>query len=127
MDQMARVPLPVRVLIVDDDPSALDLLRDVLTTARFEVQTVLTAVDTVAVALSMRPDVILLDLVMPGMDGNQILNALRAHGIRAPAIAVTARPAMAGPGFFDVLGKPLDLERVVSLVADVVRFGRDLL
>jgi hypothetical protein len=62
---------------------------------------------------------------MPGKDGNAALTASREHGILAPAIAVTTRPDLAGPGFFDVLGKRLDIERVVSLVTDVVRYGQE--
>jgi two-component system, OmpR family, response regulator len=116
---------PPRVLIIDDDPLILQILHDILVSAHYDVYTLVNAGDAVDVALAIRPDAILLDLVLPETSGNEVLRALREHGVSAPVVALTGRPDLAGPGFFDVLAKPLVLAKVPSLVADVVRFGRD--
>jgi DNA-binding response OmpR family regulator len=126
---MSTVPSPTaRVLIIDDDPLIVQLLYDVLVSAQYDVYTLVSAGDAgdaVDVALAIRPDVILLDLLLPGTSGNEVLSALREHGVSAPVVAVTARPDLAGSGYFDVLAKPLVLAKVPGLVADVIRFGRD--
>ncbi|MCA1598483.1 MAG: response regulator, partial [Chloroflexi bacterium] len=56
------------VLVVDDDPLIVDLLRDILEGDEYQVEAVMGAA-TPGVARDLRPDVILLDLHMPGMDG----------------------------------------------------------
>jgi FixJ family two-component response regulator len=63
-------------------------------------------VDAIDVALAIRPDVILLDLVMPETSGNNVLRPLREHGVSAPVVFVTGLPDVAGAGFFEVLAKP---------------------
>ena len=70
---------------------------------------------------------ILLDIAMPGMMGAQVLEALRAAGILMPVIAISARPELAGPGFFDVIGKPARIDEVARTVAAAIRHhgGRD--
>ena len=95
------------MLIVDDEPEIVDLLQEVLTEAGYDVRSVFTSDEALAVALGFRPHVVLLDLRMPGMSGDQVLRALRERGIQAPVIAISARPELAGLGFFGVVGQPL--------------------
>ncbi len=104
-----------RVLIVDDD---------ILVELGYDVRPVFVSSDAVAVAVGFRPEVILLDIAMPGMMGAPVLEALRAAGARAPVIAISARPALAGPGFFDVVGKPARIDEVARAVAAAIRHHR---
>lgn len=70
---------PVRVLVIDDDFSARDIARRILTRENFEVITAETGPAGIAAAREQRPDVIVLDVLMPGMDGWQVLQALKDH------------------------------------------------
>jgi DNA-binding response OmpR family regulator len=113
-----------RVLIVDDERDIVDLLQDILVELGYDVRPVFVSSDAVAVAGAFRPEVILLDIAMPGMMGAQVLEALRAAGILMPVIAISARPELAGPGFFDVIGKPARIDEVARTVAAAIRHHR---
>lgn len=81
-----------RILVVDDDPSIRALVRDVL---EGEEHDVLLAEDGYAglrMAESHRPDCIVLDVMMPGIDGHEVLKRLRASetGLRLPVVMLTA-------------------------------------
>ena len=110
-----------RVLIVDDERDIVDLLQDILVELGYDVRPVFVSSDAAAVAGAFRPAVILLDIAMPGMMGAQVLEALRAAGILMPVIAISARPELAGPGFFDVIGKPARIDEVARTVAAAIR------
>ena len=103
---------PARVLIVDDEPDICEVLYESLVPVGYDVRPVSSAFDAVAVAAAYRPDVILLDLTMPGMPGDQVLQALRSAGVTAPVIAITARPERTRAGYFAVVGKPLDMREL---------------
>jgi CheY-like chemotaxis protein len=76
------------------------------------------ALDRIA---SFPADVIILDILMPGLSGNDTLAALRARGIQVPAIAVTGMPDKASSGFLAVLGKPIEMLHLAQLVAVAAR------
>ena len=107
-----------RILVVDDDPSVRALLRDVL---EVEGHTVTDAVDGYAALRAVaaeRPDCVVLDVVMPGMDGHEVLGRLRASagGRELPVVMLTAAAdddtAWRGwsGGVDRVLGKPFDAD-----------------
>lgn len=107
-----------RILVVDDDPSVRALLRDVL---ELEGHTVTDAVDGYAALRAVaaeRPDCVVLDVVMPGMDGHEVLGRLRATsgGRELPVVMLTAAAdddtAWRGwsGGVDRVLGKPFDTD-----------------
>jgi CheY-like chemotaxis protein len=107
---------PARVLVVDDEPSILMMLGDLLTLHGCEVATASSGMEALERVTSFPADVVLLDVLMPGMSGNDTLAALRERGVRTPAIAVTGMPEKAGGGFLAVLSKPIDLARLTSLI-----------
>jgi DNA-binding response OmpR family regulator len=109
--------MATRVLIVDDEPSILEMLAEILATEGHTVTTATTGGAALECLDTFPADVIVLDLVMPGMSGNQLLAALRARGVDVPAIAITGAPDKAGPGFLAVLDKPIDVGRLSSLVS----------
>jgi CheY-like chemotaxis protein len=111
----------VRILVVDDQPEVLAVLTEVIRREGHEVRSVGTAEEAIDVARTFRPQLLFLDLVMPGMSGNDLLRALRASGIRAPAVAVSGQPQLAIPAFIAVVSKPLNIPRLPRLIAVLAR------
>lgn len=114
------------ILVVDDDRELVGLIDDTLTEEGYRV-VVAPDVDSLRVAREQRPDLILLDLVMPGMDGVEIGQSLRADRVtaRIPIIAMSASvrlPDLAGAMRADAcLPKPFEVEQLRDVVAQWVR------
>jgi two-component system, cell cycle response regulator DivK len=81
------------ILVVEDNERNLKLLRDVLEYAGYDVRTARTAEDGISVAASEPPDLVLMDLQLPGIDGMEALRRLRGSPLTAsiPVVAVTAQ------------------------------------
>ncbi|HYE91753.1 MAG TPA: PAS domain S-box protein [Terriglobales bacterium] len=116
----------VRVLVVDDDADGLELARTVLGHAGAEVRTCASPATVPAALAGWTPDALALDIELPGEDGYDLLRRLREHGLRAPALALTAysrgedrRRALAA-GFVRHLSKPVDPGELTAAVADLV-------
>lgn len=82
------------ILIVEDEVDLLNLYRNILMKEGFEVRTAETGREGVKSALEKRPDVILLDILLPEMDGITVLRELRAKGCTAKVIILTASPTL---------------------------------
>jgi two-component system response regulator MprA len=80
----------MRVLAVDDDPAVLRLIRLVLLTNGFEICTAVDGVDALQRMESCHPDVIVLDMHMPRMDGRTLYRSLRSSGCSTPVLVLTA-------------------------------------
>ncbi len=121
----------IRVLAVDDEDDALTLLRVVLEAAGAEVTTVVSAHMALERIAAVRPQVLVLDIGMPGMDGFELIGRIRAStdpDIRdVPAAALTAfarsedRTKALRSGFEMHLSKPVDPGELVVSVATLVR------
>ena len=116
--QNGRGPGSRLVLIVDDDARNLKLARDVLLAAGFRTLVARNGAEAVALGAEHLPDVILMDLRLPDMDGAEAARIL-ADGARTAAIPVVALSAVAfeedtgwltRAGFAGYLGKPIDVE-----------------
>src|SRR5215212_9477446 len=79
------------VLVVDDETNIVELLSVSLKFQGFEVYTASNGSAALDKAREVRPDAVILDVMMPGMDGFGVLRRLRADGIDAPALFLTAR------------------------------------
>ena len=79
-----------RILVIDDEPQIADLCRDYLVAAGFEVLTAGDGPKGLALARRERPDLVVLDLMLPGMDGLDVCRELRRDG-SVPIIMLTAR------------------------------------
>jgi CheY-like chemotaxis protein len=116
-----------RVLIVEDNPLNLKLVRDVLLNAGFDVIESRTGEEGVARAQDSQPDVILMDLQLPGINGTQALRMIRddPSGADVPVIALTAfamsedRDRALLEGFDGYLSKPISVR---DLPHEVGRF-----
>ena len=120
------------VLIVEDNEKNLKLVRDVLQVKGYETIEATTGEDGVALAASRGPDLVLMDIQLPGISGIEAIAALRANAATAhiPVIAVTAsvmqqdRKLIMEAGFDAYLGKPLDLKEFLATVKRVLEAPR---
>lgn len=112
-----------RILIVDDEQPVLDVLSEYFTGQGYEVKTAAHGAAGLAAVDHVRPDLVLLDVRMPGMDGVEVLRRLRAAHGRVAVVMVTANEDVALAremlkiGAFDYVAKPFDfpyLDRVVA-------------
>jgi CheY-like chemotaxis protein len=110
-----------RILVVDDERSILTLVRMALTTEGYEVVTADSGPAAVDLAEAAAPDLALVDLIMPGMDGGEVIRTLRSRGLPSvPCIIMTAAnnpevvTAPIEPSA--VLRKPFDLLDLLELV-----------
>src|SRR3712207_4235177 len=82
-----------RLLVVDDEPNIRELLSASLRYAGFEVATAPDGQQALAVAEQFRPDLLVLDVMMPGLDGFGVVRRLRQNGTHTPVLFLTARDA----------------------------------
>src|SRR6195952_984371 len=85
----------LRVLVVDDEPSICELLSMALRYEGWDVRTAQDGTDAVRVAREFRPDAVVLDVMLPDMDGLEVLRRLRADTPLLPVVFLTARDAVA--------------------------------
>ena len=116
-----------RLLVVDDEPNILELLSASLRFAGFDVATATNGTDALAVARTFAPDLLVLDVMMPGMDGFEVVRELRGDGTHTPVLFLTARDATDDKvtgltlGGDDYVTKPFSLEEVIARVRTVLR------
>ena len=129
---MAMVAAPentpeATVLVVDDETNIVELLSVSLKFQGFEVYTASNGSAALDKAREVKPDAVILDVMMPGMDGFGVLRRLRADGIDAPALFLTARDSLQDKiagltlGGDDYVTKPFSLEEVVARLRVILR------
>ena len=116
-----------RVLVVDDEPEIRRALRTGLGYQDFDVRAVDTGEEALAQAASWRPDVVLLDLGLPGIDGFQVLRELRGRDRRAAVIVISVMPGERDKvraldlGADDYLVKPFGVDELVARIRATLR------
>ena len=125
---MATTSAPeARLLVVDDEPNIVELLSASLRFAGFEVETAAGGLEGVETARTYRPDLLVLDVMMPGLDGFGVVRRLRQEGVRTPVVFLTAKDATEDKvqgltlGGDDYVTKPFSLEEVVARIRAVLR------
>ena len=114
------------ILVVDDEPRIADICRDYLQRAGFKVVTASNGADALAIARTKHPDLIVLDLGLPKMDGLDVTKALRKYS-NVPIVMLTARVEEADKliglelGADDYLTKPFSPRELVARVRAVFR------
>ncbi len=117
----------VKVLIVDDEPNIRDLLSTSLRFAGFSVHAVANGTDAVNAAEKGAPDIILLDVMLPDMNGFSVTKKLRSMGINAPVLFLTARDETEDKitgltvGGDDYMTKPFSLDEIVARINAILR------
>ena len=116
-----------RLLVVEDEPNILELLSASLRYAGFDVVTAAAGTEAVQAAQRHRPDLIVLDVMLPDMDGFDVVRRLRSGGARVPVVFLTARDATEDKirgltlGGDDYVTKPFSLEEVIARIRAVLR------
>ena len=116
-----------RVLVVDDEAMLADLLAQALRHEGWETATAKDGLDALAKASNFHPDIVILDVQMPRMDGLETLERLRARDPELPVLFLTARDAVADrvrglrAGADDYVSKPFDLDEVAARVEALLR------
>ena len=116
-----------RLLIVEDDPNILELLAASLRFAGFDVTTAKSGLDAVNAVQRHRPDLVVLDVMLPDLDGFEIVERMRGGGMHTPVVFLTARDETEDKirgltiGGDDYVTKPFSLEEVVARIHAVLR------
>jgi len=116
-----------RVLIVEDEKSIVDILRFNLTLEGYETIEAYDGIAGLHLALEQAPDLILLDLMLPGMDGLQVCRALRESGSNTPVLIITAREEEKDKilglelGADDYITKPFSIRELLARVKANIR------
>ncbi|MFE3038335.1 response regulator transcription factor [Streptomyces canus] len=119
--------MPQNVLLAEDDRAIRHALERALTLEGYQVTAVADGVEALAQAHKTPPDVLVLDVMMPGIDGLQVCRVLRAEGDRTPILMLTAlvetqdRIAGLDAGADDYVVKPFDVEEVFARLRALLR------
>ncbi|MET8869220.1 response regulator transcription factor [Nonomuraea sp. NPDC004580] len=118
-----------RLLVVDDEPNIRELFSASLRMAGFEVLTAADGKEALRVAEESTPDLVMLDVMLPDLDGLAVAGRLRSRGRRVPVLFVTAKDTpedrLAGLGLGeDYVTKPFSLEEVIARIRAVLRRTR---
>jgi two-component system, OmpR family, response regulator len=127
---MKAVTAPARLLVVDDEATILELLSGSLRLAGFEVEMAASGAEAVRAAASSRPDLVLLDVMLPDGDGFEALRRIRSGGSDVPVIFLTARDEVPDrvrgfdAGGDDYVTKPFSLEELLGRIRAVLKRTR---
>lgn len=120
-----------RVLVVDDEPSITELVATVLRYEGFQVRTAANGRKALAEVTSFRPHLLVLDVMLPDLEGFEVQKRLAADGTRTPILFLSARDAAEDKvhgltmGADDYVTKPFSLEELVARVRMVLRRAGD--
>lgn len=118
-----------KVLVVDDEPNIVELLTVSLKFQNFEVYSANSGNEALRVAREVNPDAYILDVMMPGMDGFELLGKLRQEGLDGPVLYLTAKDGVDQRihgltiGADDYVTKPFSLEEVITRLRVIMRRG----
>ncbi len=116
-----------RLLVVDDEPNIRDLLASSLRFAGYDVLSAGDGTEALRLATTEKPDLVILDVMLPDMDGFTVTRKLRASGIDMPILFLTAKDDMRDKveglqaGGDDYVTKPFGLEEVVARINAILR------
>jgi len=116
-----------RILVVDDEPSIVDAVATSLRYEGFEVEEASTGRAALAAAQERPPDLIVLDVMLPDLDGLEVTRRLRSDGVRSPVLFLTARDALEDKiagltvGGDDYVTKPFALAEIIARTRALLR------
>jgi two-component system OmpR family response regulator len=116
-----------RVLVVDDEPNIVDVVSMALRFQGFSVESAGTGAEAISAVAAFHPDLIVLDVMLPDMEGFEVARRLGAQHARVPIIYLTARDATEDKvrglslGGDDYVTKPFSLEELVARIRSILR------
>ncbi len=120
-----------RVLVVDDEPNIADVISIALRYNDYEVETAAGGEEAIKAVAATRPDLIVLDVMLPDFDGFEVARRLRERADETPILFLTARDTTADKvrgltlGGDDYVTKPFSVEELLARIATILRrFGR---
>lgn len=128
---MKRTPSPGRILVVDDEENIRFLLDAALSHFGFEVTTTGLGRDALKLVADDPPDLVILDVMLPDLDGFEVTRRLRSDGIKTPILFLTAKDTTEDTvhgltlGGDDYVTKPFSLEELVARVRTILRRAGD--
>lgn len=123
--------MKAHILVVDDDPRITDLLRRVLAYEGYSVAIAVSGNEALNRSLERPPDLVVLDIMLPGLNGLEVAQRLRAAGDNVPILMLTARDAVADrvkgleTGADDYLVKPFAPDELVARVKALLRRSQE--
>ena len=116
-----------KILVVDDNSEIVDLLKNRLEFNHFDVIVTMEGTEVVEKVKEMSPDLVLMDIMMPHMDGDEVAKNLRKEGLKVPVIFVTAhlttehgdlarRGILINNERFGVIGKPINPKELLDKI-----------
>jgi two-component system OmpR family response regulator len=120
-------PQGVRVLVVDDEAYITDLIATGLRFVGFEVDTAADGREALAKVATTRPDLVVLDIAMPHVDGLEVVERLRRDGVTTPVVFLTARDSPVDRvkglhlGADDYITKPFSLDELLARIEAILR------
>jgi len=124
---MSAVDERVRVLVVDDEPNIVDVISMALRFEGFEVESAATGADAIAAVAARRPQLLVLDVMLPDIDGFEVARRLAGARAEVPIIFLTARDSTEDVvhgltlGGDDYVTKPFSLEELVARIRTILR------
>jgi two-component system OmpR family response regulator len=116
-----------KVLVVDDEPSITDLVSMALRSEQFDVRVAGNGREALDAVESFSPDLAVLDIIMPDIDGFEVAQRLRNQGVKLPILFLTARDATEDKvrglslGGDDYMTKPFSIEELVARIRSILR------
>ncbi|HEY5390313.1 MAG TPA: response regulator transcription factor [Solirubrobacteraceae bacterium] len=118
---------PVHILVVDDEPNIVDVIAMALRYEGFEVESAANGADAIAAVAARRPQLLILDVMLPDLDGFEVARRLAGAHIDVPIIFLTARDSTEDKvhgltvGGDDYVTKPFSLEELVARIRTILR------
>ncbi len=121
-----------RILVVDDEPNIAELLSAALTFEGYDVGVAGTGNEAIEMVRTYRPDLVMLDVMLPDVDGNEVCRRLRQQGEQVPIVFLTARDSthdkVEGLAMGDdYVTKPFSIEELMARVGAVLRRAREVI
>src|SRR4051794_9320772 len=123
----SRIPEPQRILVVDDEPSIVDAVATALRYEGYEVEEAATGRDALKAVANREPDLIVLDWMLPDLEGIEVGRRLRAQGFKSAVLFLTAKDGTEHKvealraGGDDYVTKPFSLAEIVARVEAILR------
>jgi len=120
----------MKILLVEDDEIIVSTLTEALTTYHYHVETTKDGITGLELAIAFHYDLLVLDIILPGLDGISLCHQLRSHGLKIPILLLSAKDSSSDrvkgleAGADDYLVKPYDLSELIARIQALLRRGK---